>query len=53
VYRVLMGKPKGKRLLGRLSRRYENGNTMDICEIGWRVLSGSSWLRIVAGGGLL
>jgi hypothetical protein len=53
VYRVLMGKPEGKRLLGRLRRRYENGITMDICEIGWRVLSGSSWLRIVAGGGLL
>jgi hypothetical protein len=35
VYRVLMGKPEGKRPLGRPWRRWENGIRMDIGEIGW------------------
>jgi hypothetical protein len=34
VYRVLVGKPEGKRLLGRLRRRWEGGIRM---EIGWGV----------------
>jgi hypothetical protein len=44
--RVLVGKPEGKRLLGRPRRRWEDGIRMDYREIGWRVYSGSSWLRI-------
>jgi hypothetical protein len=35
VYRVLMGKPEGKRPLGRPRRRLEDGIRMDIREIGW------------------
>jgi hypothetical protein len=35
LYRVLMGKPKGKRPLGRPSRRWEDGIRMDLREIGW------------------
>jgi hypothetical protein len=35
VYRALMGKPEGKRPLGRPRRRWENGISMDIREIGW------------------
>jgi hypothetical protein len=35
VYRVLMGKPEGKRPLGRPRRRWEDGIRMDIKEIGW------------------
>jgi hypothetical protein len=35
VYRVLMGKPKGKRPLGRPRRRWEDGIKMDLGEIGW------------------
>jgi hypothetical protein len=35
VYRVLMGKPEGKRPLGRSRRRCENGIRMDLREIGW------------------
>jgi hypothetical protein len=35
VYRVLMGKPEGKRPLGRLRRRWKNGIRMDLREIGW------------------
>jgi hypothetical protein len=34
VYRVLVGKPEGKRSLGRPSCRWENGIRMDLREIG-------------------
>jgi hypothetical protein len=34
-YGVLVGKPKGKRPLGRPRRRWENGIKMDPREIGW------------------
>jgi hypothetical protein len=34
VYRVLVGKPEGKRPLGRPRRRWEGGIKMDL-EIGW------------------
>jgi hypothetical protein len=53
VYRVLMEKPQGKRPLGRSKRRWEDGIRMNIRKIGCGVRSGSSWLRIGAGGGLL
>jgi hypothetical protein len=35
VYRVLMGKPEGKRPLGRPRRRWEDEFSMDLREIGW------------------
>jgi hypothetical protein len=35
VYRVLMGKPEGKRALERPRRRWEDGIRMDLREIGW------------------
>jgi hypothetical protein len=35
VYRVLVGKPEGKRPLGRPRRRWEDGIKMDLGEIGW------------------
>jgi hypothetical protein len=56
VYRVLVGKPEGKRPLGRPRRRWEDNIKMDIPEVGcgvmdwielaqdrnrWRTLSGS------------
>ena len=34
LYRVLMGKPEGKRSLGRLRRRWENNVKMDLEEVG-------------------
>jgi hypothetical protein len=37
VYKVLMGKPEGKRPLGRPRRRLEDGIRMDLREIGWGV----------------
>jgi hypothetical protein len=51
VYRVLVGKPEGKRPLGRSRSRWEDGIRMDLREIGvggGGFLSGSSWLRIGA-----
>jgi hypothetical protein len=47
AYKVVMGKPEGKRPLGRPRYRGEDGIRTDLTEIG------SSWLRIGAGGGLL
>ena len=42
VYRVLVGKPEGKRSLGRPRRRWEDNIKMDLQEVGWgRVWTGS------------
>jgi hypothetical protein len=38
VYKVLVGKPKGKRQLGKPRRRWEDGIRMDVREIGWGVV---------------
>jgi hypothetical protein len=35
VYKVLMGKPEGKRSLGRPRHRWEDGIRMNLREIGW------------------
>jgi hypothetical protein len=35
VYRVLMGKPEGKRPLGRPRRSWEDGIRMDLRKIDW------------------
>jgi hypothetical protein len=43
VYRGLMGKPEGKRLLGRSRRRWEDGIRMDLREIGWRSVD---WIQL-------
>jgi len=50
VYSVLVGKPEGKRPLGRPRRRWEDNVKMDLQEVGCRGMTGSSWLRIGAGG---
>jgi hypothetical protein len=44
VYKVLVGKPEGKRPLGRPRRRWEDGIRMDLREIG---LEGMDWSRLV------
>jgi hypothetical protein len=53
VYRVLVGKPEGKRPLGKPRRIWEDWIRMDRRETGWGVWSGSSWLRIGTAGGIL
>jgi hypothetical protein len=51
VYRVLVGKPEGKRPLGRPRRKWEDNINMDLQKVGvWTVLG---WLRIETGGGHL
>jgi hypothetical protein len=46
VYRVLVGKPVGKRQLVRPRRRCEDNVKMDLQEVGCGVWIGWSWLRI-------
>jgi len=46
VYRVTVGKPEGKRLLGRPRRRWQDNIKMKLQEVGCGVWSGSRWLRI-------
>jgi hypothetical protein len=43
VYRVLMGKPEGKRPLGRPRHRWEDGIRMDFREIGWGSVN---WIQL-------
>jgi hypothetical protein len=38
AYNILMGKPKGKRLLGRPGHKLEDNIRMDHREIGWEVV---------------
>ena len=43
VYRVLVGKPEGKRPLGRLRRRWEDNIKMDLQEVG---CGGMDWIEL-------
>jgi hypothetical protein len=43
VYKVLVGKPEGKRRLGRPRRRWEDGIRMDVRETG---LGGVDWIQL-------
>jgi hypothetical protein len=53
LYKVLVGKPEGKRPLGRPRPRWEDGIRMDLGEIDWFVWNGFSWLWIRAGSEML
>jgi hypothetical protein len=43
VYRVLVGRPEGKRPLGRPRRRWEDNIEMDLGEIG---IDGANWIQL-------
>ena len=43
VYRVVVGKPEGKRPLGRPRRRWEDNIKMDIQEVGCGTMD---WIRL-------
>jgi hypothetical protein len=43
AYRILMGKPEGKRPLGRPRRRWANKVKMDLREVGW---GGMDWIDL-------
>jgi hypothetical protein len=47
VYRVLVGRPEGKRSLGRLRRRWEDNIKMDLREIG---IDGANWIQLARDG---
>jgi hypothetical protein len=54
AYRALVGKPEGRRPLGRPRRRWEDNIKLDLREVGWGgAWTGSIWLRIGTGGELL
>jgi hypothetical protein len=53
AYRIFMGKPEIKRLLGRPICRCVDDIKMDLREIGWVVMAGLIWLRIGITGGVL
>ena len=53
VHRVLVGKPEGKRPLGRPRRRWEDKIKKEFQEVGGDVGTGWSWLSISRGGGHL
>ena len=44
VYKVMVGKPEGKRPLGRPRRRWEDNILMDLQEVGLRY---EDWTRLV------
>ena len=43
IYRVLVGKPEGKRPLGRPRRRWEDNITMDLQDVG---CGGMDWIAL-------
>jgi hypothetical protein len=43
VYKVLVGKPEGKRPLGRPRHRWEDEIRMDLREIGWGIVD---WIQL-------
>jgi len=46
IYRVLVGRPEGKRQLGRPRRRWEDNIKTDLREIG---IDGANWIRLAQG----
>jgi hypothetical protein len=53
VYRVLVGKPEGKRPLGRPRRRWENNINVGVQKVECGVWTALGWLSIETGGGHL
>ena len=53
AYRVLVGKPEGKRPLGRPRLRWNGNIKMNLQEVGWGAWTGLIWLTMGTGGGHL
>jgi hypothetical protein len=47
AYRILVGKPEGKRPLGRPRRRWVGNIKMDLREIGWDGMDWNQWRAVV------
>jgi hypothetical protein len=48
-----VGKPEGKRPLGRPRRRWVDNIKINLRDIEWMIWTGSMWLRVEINGGLL
>jgi hypothetical protein len=46
MYRVLVGRPEGKRSLGRPMHRWEDVIRIDLRETGWR-LESVEWIQLI------
>jgi hypothetical protein len=53
VYGVLVGKPEGKRTLGRPRIRCEDNINMDLRKVGCGLWTGLSWLKVSTSDGHL
>jgi hypothetical protein len=53
AYKVLVGRPEGKKPLGTPRHRWEDNIKMDLQEVGWGAWTGLIWLRPGTGGRLL
>jgi hypothetical protein len=53
AYKILVGKPEGKKPLGRHRCRWKANVRMNLREIGWQVWTGCIWLRLGISDGLL
>ena len=53
MYRVLVGKPEGRRLVGRPRCRWVDDIRMDLQEVDVDIWTGLGWPRIETGGGRL
>jgi hypothetical protein len=53
AYRILVGRPEGRRPLGRPRHGWEDNIKMDLPEMGWGAWTGLRWLRIGTGDELL
>jgi hypothetical protein len=53
AYKISIGKPEGKRPLGRLRSRWEDNIKMYLREIEWESVIGFIWFRIKCSGGFL
>jgi hypothetical protein len=43
---ILVGRPEGRRPLGRSRRRWEDNIKIDLQDVGWETWTGLIWLRI-------
>ena len=53
AYRVSVGRPGGKRPLGKHRLRWQDNIKMDLHGVGWGVMDRIGWLSKGTGGGLL
>jgi hypothetical protein len=51
AHRVLVGKPEGRKQLGRRRYRWEDSIKMNLNEVGWETWIGVIWLRRGMGAG--